>query len=134
MYRWSKYASGSFGKFSLLNRTARGTAQAASSWRAENQETRAPHVKEISRCDRSQVGVPCDLAGPLASPLGKISFEQRLETPGDPAEQMPAMPALRFFFKHLPILLAQHRQAGPAQLLNLDQHRLIHEYSPLGGR
>src|ERR1035437_6744340 len=54
-------------------------------------DARTTDVKETSWCDRSQVGIACDLAGPLASPLGEIAFDQRLQTPGDPTEQMPAM-------------------------------------------
>jgi len=42
------------------------------------------------------------LAGPLASPFGKVSFGQGLQPPGDAPEQMLAVPASRLLRKHGP--------------------------------
>src|ERR1017187_2044697 len=82
-------------------------------------------TKEVSRRDRSQVGVACDLVGPRASPLREISLGQGLQTPGDPPEEMFPVPGSRGFLKHLPVLPAQSRQAGSAQVLNFHQYRLV---------
>jgi hypothetical protein len=62
------------------------------------------------------------LAGPLASPFGKVSFGQGLQPPGDAPEQMLAVAAARLFLKHLPMLLAQGREAQPAQFFDFYQH------------
>jgi hypothetical protein len=86
----------------------------------------AAHAKEISRRDRSQVGILCDLLRPPARPFGEISFGQRLQTPRNASEEMFPMPASRFFLKHLPILLAQTSQARPAQVLNFHQYGSVH--------
>src|ERR1039458_9201379 len=62
---------------------------------ARRPDGRATHRKEVSRRNRSQVGIPCDLVGPRASPFGEISFGQGLQTPGDPPEEMFPVPGSR---------------------------------------
>src|ERR1035441_7252747 len=89
------------------------------------------HGQEVSRRDRSQAGILRDLVRPPASPFGEISFGQGLQTPGNPPEQMFPVSRSRFFLEHLPELLAQTRQAGPAQVLNLHQNRSVHSCLPL---
>jgi hypothetical protein len=87
----------------------------------------AAHGKEVSRRDRSQVSVLRDLVRPLARPFGEISFGQCLQTPGNPPKQMFPVPRSRFFLKHLPKSIAQSRQAGPAQALDLHQYCIVHK-------
>jgi hypothetical protein len=65
------------------------------------------HCKEVSRRNRSQIGIPRDLVGSPACPFAEISFGHCLQPPGDPSKEMFPMPASRFFLKYLPILLAQ---------------------------
>jgi hypothetical protein len=92
---------------------------------ASRPDALAAHGKEVSGRHRSQVGIPCDLVRPRASPFGEISFGQGLQTPGDPPEEMFPVPGSRGFLKHLPVFPAQSRQAGSAQVLNFHQYRVV---------
>jgi len=69
----------------------------------------AANGKEVSRRDHSQVGIPRNLDRSPARALGEIALGQRLQTPGNPPEEMLPVSALCFFMKHLPKLLAQTR-------------------------
>jgi len=74
------------------------------------------------RDQRAAIGIPGDLAGAF----GQIAFGERLQTPGQAAEKVFAVPRTGVFLKQLPVLFAQLAERGAAQLLNLGQKGSVH--------
>ena len=86
---------------------------------SRNADGPAGHGEEVLRGDDAQIGIPGDLAGAVAGAVGQIAFGERLQTPGQAAEKVFAMPRTGVFLKQLPVFFAQLAERGAAQLLNL---------------